>query len=229
MNRVIKISLGIAMGFVILVVAVILVLNAKTKSTYKGIIADSNIAYEFRNDTTGKALLISMEKGPHYAEMIKNQGFLDYVVVPLIAIWVEDSEGNYVDTLFVSSKVFEINRPSALPVWAHKSQMQSSDLADEVSGASNQDVSRSFEPSDDESFRILMEVNRSYDYNAFYKGDKDYNGQPSLVYEGLLTGVNNMVLVGHGSIDGTDGEIDEPLNEVTTAKEIFKEIVVEIK
>lgn len=230
MKRVIKICLECCLCLIFLLVVAFLVVNGKVKNNYNSMIKDPIIAYDFQNEASGKELTLSLEKGDYYAEIIKDQGLFDYVVIPLIAVWLEDSEGEYMETLFVSSKALEINRPSALPVWSHKAQMNTMVLPDDVSGASNKDNSGSFNPSIT-GFRIVVEINRSYDYNTNYKKDVDFNGQPSLIYEAVLKDIEdggrvNLTLIGHGSINGDDGEINVQLDKITTAKEIFKGITL---
>ncbi len=81
------------------------------------------------------ALELSLEAGPGWLH--KHPLFLGISMhtPPQVAIWVEDTGGNYVGTLFVTKKTAtqgwlasvgeglspsEIRRPEALPAWSHR-------------------------------------------------------------------------------------------------------------
>lgn len=81
------------------------------------------------------ALELSIEAGPGWLH--KHPLFLGISMhtPPQVAIWVEDTGGNYVGTLFVTKKTAtqgwlasvgeglspsEIRRPEALPAWSHR-------------------------------------------------------------------------------------------------------------
>ncbi|TRZ43985.1 DUF4405 domain-containing protein [Robertkochia solimangrovi] len=193
---------------------------------------------------------------------------------PLFAIWAEDSLGNYLETLYISRVIasstydFGINidgewepavkrRPEALPYWTHKRGIKASDGLftplensadiDAVSGATPTGnfliESRSnFELN---NYRILLEVNQSYDWNEYYSKDRfpedmiysgsGQVGQPSLIYaadifsefkESTVHGL--MKLIGHGHHSGKNGELYEDLSEITTAKQIIDRVIISI-
>lgn len=121
---------------------------------------------------------------------------------PLFAIWMEDSIGKYVETLYVSrviaSGVYDYGiktngiwkpsskrRPEALPYWSHKRNIRAADGyyvplgaspdLDGVSGATPTDnfmVDLSGKQAYSGAFRIYLEVNQSYDWNSFYSKDR---------------------------------------------------------
>ncbi|MEO9852988.1 MAG: hypothetical protein ABJH72_09560 [Reichenbachiella sp.] len=192
---------------------------------------------------------------------------------PLFAIWVEDSKGQYLETLYVSrviaSGVYDYGveidgvwtpsskrRPEALPYWSHKRNIRALDGfyiplekaldLDGVSGATPTDnfIVKSRAKSEHMgSFRIMMEVNQSYDWNEYYNrnqfpDDKIYSGsgqvgQPALIYQSELFHFSGsydtyslMKLIGHGHHSGQDGKLYSNLSQITTAKDIVDRVIV---
>lgn len=195
---------------------------------------------------------------------------------PLFAIWAEDSIGSYIETLYISrvisSSTFDygkkvnhnwesavIRRPEALPIWSHKRGIQASDGLfiplnktpdlDAVSGAtptSNFIIKSKSNFNNLNNYKILVEINQSYDWNEYYTkdkfpDDKIYSGsgqvgQPSLVY---ATEIRNnkskstthkvMNLIGHGHHSGKDGKIYKDVSQITTAKNIAERIILTLE
>ncbi|MBL6445879.1 hypothetical protein JMN32_06145 [Fulvivirga sp. 29W222] len=117
---------------------------------------------------------------------------------PLFAIWLEDSIGNYIKTLYISrviaSSTFDygekvnnewkpavVRRPEALPYWSHKRGIKASDGLyiplngapdlDGVSGATptgNFIVTSKSDLNALKYYKIFLEVNQSYDWNEHY-------------------------------------------------------------
>lgn len=216
--------------------------------------------------------VISLENSTFKAEIrieVKKGASFQY---PLFAIWMEDSAHNYIETLYISrviaSGVYDYGvevdgewkpsskrRPEALPFWSHKRNIQAEDGyyipmvkapdLDGVSGATptNSFIVESGISENLKSFRILLEVNQSYDWNEYfhekkYPDDSIYSGsgqvgQPSLIYttEFIQTGNKEkyfmMTLLGHGHHSGKNGELYSDLSPITTAKEIIDRIIVE--
>lgn len=195
---------------------------------------------------------------------------------PLFAVWVEDSVGNYVETLYISrvisSSTFDygkkvgdkwkpaiIRRPEALPYWSHKRGIKATDGLyvplngapdlDAVSGAtptSNFIVKSKTNVDNSNNYRVLIEVNQSYDWNEFYTNDRfpddeTYSGsgqvgQPSLIYAASIdqadfdqTTHKIMQLVGHGHHSGQNGKLYEDLTNITTAKSIAERIILTVE
>jgi hypothetical protein len=159
-----------------------------------------------------------------------------YKVYPQVALWLETPAGEYVGTLYVTAKgearkwiaAPKEGRPEALPVWYHVQH----EVADEVSAATSKGVATL-----GNTFHILpgiyvvkLETNRSYDYNATYtKTDSGVNGQPSLVYQALVSIGSGPVRaellpIGTGAVDGSDGNIRVGLNGLDTALELFESL-----
>jgi len=259
----------------ILVVALGLYLDVPVlNSLYK-------VGNKIRNEQIGKSeerfdyQIIELEKalGKHsiHIELKKGASFQ----YPLFAIWMEDSIGNYVETLYISrvisSSSFDygkkvndqwesaiIRRPEALPYWSHKRGIKASDGLymplnnsqdiDAVSGATptgNFIIKSKSNLENLKNFKVMLEVNQSYDWNDYYTEDKFPNdpiysgsgqvGQPSLIYETQISSkefmskkYNLMELTGHGHYSGKDGQLYKDLSKITTAKDIVDRVLLKI-
>lgn len=195
---------------------------------------------------------------------------------PLFAIWGEDFQGNYIETLYISrvisSSTFDygmkagdnwdsaiLRRPEALPYWSHKRGIKASDGLfiplnnaqdlDAVSGAtptSNFIVKSKCNIKENSNYRILVEMNQSYDWNEYYTKNKfpedsiysgsGQVGQPSLIYAAEIkseslksTKHKIMNLVGHGHYSGKNGELYKDLSQITTAKNIAERIILTLE
>ena len=139
--------------------------------------------------------------------------FLKIKAVPQMVIWIEDHQGKFLETLFITRKMGKQSWAGklkyasdtvvyweALPYWLFKRHAQgypfpakNAPLPDAVTAASPEkdfvvqtDVSCGFQ-----EFVLLLEVNISLDYNDVYsvnvqEDNPKYNkrsGQPALVYQ----------------------------------------------
>jgi len=237
---------------------------------------------QFRNEQIGKTeatfdyQIINLEKdigNKRISVELKKGKAFQY---PLFAIWIEDSLGNYIETLYISrvisSSTFDygkkvgdnwesaiLRRPEALPYWSHKRGIESSDGLfvplngspdlDAVSGAtptSNFIINSRSNFNKNSDYRILVELNQSYDWNEYYAKDKFPNdriysgsgqvGQPSLIYAAEInsndiepTKHKIMKLIGHGHYSGKNGKLYKDLSNITTAKNIADRIILTIK
>ena len=121
---------------------------------------------------------------------------------PLLAIWIEDMEGNYIQTLYVAQSIAKgvfifgqvkdnrwvresKRRPAALPYWGHKYGFQAEDgyylptpenpVADAYTGATPTTDFILKSKSDSElpqKFKILFEINQSWDWNEYWTNSK---------------------------------------------------------
>ncbi len=190
---------------------------------------------------------------------------------PLMAIWVEDNDSNYIETLYVAKSIANsifgygdkiegvwkpgmIRRPAALPYWSHKRGIKAEDslylptpenpVPDAITGptpVSNFVLYARTKKKLPKTFRILFEINQSWDWNEYwtnnkYPDDDQYktSSQPSIIYEAIVELGNqkekySMKAIGHGHYAGRDGKLYTDLSTITTAKEIAEEIVVEVK
>lgn len=191
---------------------------------------------------------------------------LTYTSTPQIVVWMETLEGQYIDTLYVTGKtsnssyrskdpeIDTIRRPEALPYWSHKRGIiaedglytpssQNSDL-DGISAATPKaDYKVSLSAPQMGRYKLMVEVNRSYDFNEYYSKtrfpeDEIYSGsgssgQPSLVYETIIesqqTGSYLFNLIGHGHHSGRDGNLYPDTSNITSAKQLLEFIVASIE
>ncbi len=189
---------------------------------------------------------------------------------PLMAIWIEDMEGNYLQTLYVAESIGKgvfrhgdassgrwlpgpIRRPAALPYWGHQRGVQAEDgyytpspaspIPDALTGPTPKSdfMVQSQIPSDTSSrFRVLFEINQSWDWNEYwtnnkYPSDMHYmtSSQPSLIYEasidlGLGEQTHWLQPIGHGHWSGQNGNLYKDLSTITTALHIAASIQVRI-
>jgi hypothetical protein len=158
--------------------------RAPKRTTY------DTIALDQRGD--GPLVTIDLKAGPWFSFQEPTYGF---IITPQIAVWTEDEDGRFLETLYVTSdearaaydegdeKHTMSPRPAALPVWAHKLGVvhgakplddKHPPAPDAVSAASPTDnayfVARAH-VAPRARFAVLMEVNSSFDYNDFYRPD----------------------------------------------------------
>lgn len=131
-------------------------------------------------------------------EMIRGEGHNH----PLMAIWVEDEQENFIQTLFVAESIGkgvfqhgdasrgfwmpgEIRRPAALPYWSHRRGIQGEDgfylptPSDPVPDAyTGPTPGKSFilhtrlDDAGPKRFRILFEINQTWDWNEYWTNNK---------------------------------------------------------
>jgi len=132
----------------------------------------------------------------HWEQVFLNIG---YTVVPQMVVWLEDTQGNFVKTLYISGKSSnsdfidvsnpffserKIRRPEALPIWSHKRGQKAEDglfmpslenpVVDGISAATPLG-SFSLEtgiPENTKHYIVNFEINRSYDWNEYWSVDK---------------------------------------------------------
>ena len=170
---------------------------------------------------------------------------------PQIAVWMEDTDGRYLGTLYASKKIATQgwvgaggnHRKEALPRWSHRH----GEVFDGMTGATPRasfDV-RLKDKADIRHFYVMVEVNHSIDFSDRYSDDKkegepDYSGgtegsgQPALVYRADVDLDSahtsfDAVLIGRSSADGADGKLYDDLTGITSALSIVKRITVNVK
>ncbi len=210
-----------------------------------------------KSEVAGRSITIDFKAGPQYRTETILPGGKVITSIPQVAVWLEDAEGNYLETLYISGKSATGNysggksrRPGALPVWSHARGIKSADglfmpdqgtaVVDGVSGATPlTSFSVHSKYPEQAGLRVRIEVNKSFDANDYFNKEnitddpvyaKNPNGQPSLVYSVELKSGASLSLAelqGHGHISGADGKIDPDVSNVTTAFQIFKGIIVE--
>jgi hypothetical protein len=190
---------------------------------------------------------------------------------PLMAVWTEDTSGNYLQSLYVAESIAKgffdygesskgkwkpgpIRRPAALPFWAHKRGVKvdslyvpskSHPMPDAVTGSTplnNFTLKTKIIKDKISSFKVLLEINQSWDWNAYwtnnkYLDDEDYKTscQPALVYSSPVISVNNpgntypLQVIGHSHYSGKNGLLYQDLSTITTALEIIDTAYVVLK
>ncbi len=190
---------------------------------------------------------------------------------PLMAIWLEDLDSNYVQTLYVAQSIAEgifrhgdpstgrwqpgpVRRPAALPYWGHQRGIQASDglyiptqddpMPDAITGPTPKGnfILNTHTPADNpQKFRLLLEINQSWDWNRYWTNDKfpgdlQYasSSQPAVVYETVVdldTDQKSFTMkpIGHSHWSGHTGELFTDLSTLTTALNIARTIKVVIE
>lgn len=190
---------------------------------------------------------------------------------PLMAIWIEDLDSNYIQTLYVAKSIAEgifrhgdastgrwqpgpVRRPAALPYWAHQRGIQASDglylptqenpMPDAITGPTpkgNFVLNTHTPAAKPQKFRLLFEINQSWDWNQYWTNskfpdDQQYrtSSQPAVVYEALID-LNTdqksytMKPIGHSHWSGKTGELFTDLSTLTTALDIARTIRVVVE
>jgi hypothetical protein len=208
-------------------------------------------------DGKGPEVILEFEKGKAHNH-------------PSFVLWAEDSRGNYIQTLFITESlgtgVFghgdassgkwmpgEIIRPATIPYWAHKRGVlnesgsfmptKNNPIPDAFTGATpagNFEIRTKLDKSPSGSFRILFEINQSWDWNEYWTNnkfpdDKEYKTscQPALVFMTEIDPQNpgefyEMKVIGHSHYSGQTGELYTDLSTITTALDIAKGIRLRI-
>jgi len=184
---------------------------------------------------------LTIEVGEHWYRKMKMFIF-SVKKTPQLAVWIENDQGNYVSTITATSKSVKNNwisapkegRPEALPVWNHK-RRNSTEEIDIVSSAtpkSTVDIQIDNDSlTSGQEYNVYLEVNHSFDYNEHWTAnDSGVNGQPSVIYHAkFIAGTSSRIKlnpIGHGSVDGSNGNIVYELDSFTTALTIIKEVYI---
>lgn len=77
----------------------------------------------------GKEISVSVRQGEHYF-YDEGSGIFSRLTNPQMAIWTEDKEGNFLETLYITKKAGtsgwgkDKNRAAALPYWSHRQKKE---------------------------------------------------------------------------------------------------------
>jgi len=147
--------------------------------------------YEFSTNTNGSgpSIIIDFKKGESF-------------YYPLMAIWLEDTEGNYIQTLYVARSVatgvfkYGIQEkgkwvegpkraPQTLPYWAHKRGVKASDglyvpepanpVPDAYTGATPTTgfiLNSKADKELPEKFKVMLEINQNWDWNQYWTNSR---------------------------------------------------------
>ena len=187
------------------------------------------------------SVLLSVAAAFIWAEKISvavNPGEAYSKRAPQIAVWVEDSDGTYVDTLFVTKKASgnkwigspKDGRPESLPDWYRAKGQNpavkiSKDDLDATTSATPKKgivISKDLELEKGKTYVFKCQANQSFDYNEYYtKKNSGVDGQPAVLYAGEMIP------------DGTEKEIKLEFSgsreKLTTADKIIERIYVVVK
>jgi len=204
------------------------------------------------------AIVLELSAGPGYTRT-KWFGPMPVKLLPQMAAWIETADGVFVDTIYATYRSGHSDwkaakgarRPEALPIWSHSRGIRAADglympdashpLPDAISAATPKE---SFSLSwvlpaglAAGEYRILVEVNSSYDWNESYpeglpESDprwSEVNGQPSLLWAGWLRlggqpDEARLEPIGTGSPRGADGKIKPGLEGITSARSLLSSI-----
>jgi len=189
---------------------------------------------------------------------------------PSFVLWAEDMNGKYLQTLFITvsigTGVFEhgdpstgkwmpgeIPRPAALPYWAHHRGIKNENglyipspknpVPDAYTGATprgNFELTTRFDEEPPSRFRILFEINQTWDWNEYwtnnkYPDDDEYKTscQPALVYAATIDLDNlqdsyPLQVIGYSHYSGKTGELFTDLSTITTALEIADKLTIKL-
>lgn len=154
-----------------------------------------------------------------------------------MALWIEDDDGNYVETLYVTSsvgreglgngymKIFGITfqeSPGSLPVWAHRRNVIYGDsyyppkkkpLPDAMTGATIKasEFMKSFTLSND-----VVQMLGDQAWHCLLEINVSRDGVPSMVYRATVdpeeSGKMSFQFVGYGEKKGRDGGFHDPVD-----------------
>ena len=172
---------------------------------------------------------------------------------PQISIWVEDVEAKYFKNIYVTQRTWKddwigkVHCEVALPYWKSRAnifEIKSQLITDNIEGVSSATsksniIKTGFYLDENILWKFFIEANISGDYNVFYKPylengipDTEGNGQPSIVYSGIIDLTKGSVSVPEiiGCTHQTN-KIDSlitDLSGLTTAKKIFNKIEIKV-
>ncbi|MBN1251147.1 MAG: hypothetical protein JXA16_03360 [Bacteroidales bacterium] len=137
-----------------------------------------------------------------------------------------------------------------MPYWTYKKGLinnktfvptKENPFVDAYSGATpkNNFVFETLNISKIKKYRILLEVNQTWDWNKFWNNSKfpnnnayKHSAQPSVIYAVTINEKDSVYLlnpIGHGNPTGENGNLYTNLSTLCSAKEIFNSIKIEIK
>jgi len=217
--------------------------------------SESKLSIVINSDGSGPDMTILFTNGFGYNE-------------PTYVLWMEDMAGNYMKTIFITesyaSGVFghEMQgdslwkktsgpsyQPAALPYWTHKKGFINGEgliptpdnpFIDAYTGATpeqNFEI-KTKEDTQVEKYRILLEINQSWDWNSYWTNNKypdnnaySHSAQPSIIYAVEINKDADtffMNPIGHGDPKGESAQLFTDLSTLSTAKEIFQDIEIQL-
>ncbi len=160
-----------------------------------------------KENVIGQKMKIKVIRGEEYEHKLSIIKWLPFIRItnqPQIAIWIEDLDGNYLETLYVTQSVAEqdwrkapgdptskeeIRRPESLPHWAHQRGIKYEDglylptrdkpLVDAVTSATPENSFELYSKVKAERKQVIIkaEINHSGDFNDFYHKHLDSDSE----------------------------------------------------
>lgn len=151
-----------------------------------------SIVIETNADAEGPKIMLRVKTGPHHNH-------------PMMAVWIEDIDGRFLQTLYVNESVGkgyfnyadksggkwkpgELIRPASLPVWAHSRGIQTPEghymptsdrpVPDAITSATpegNFILDSKLYPALPDTVILYFETNQSWDWNEYWTNSK-YEG-----------------------------------------------------
>ena len=199
----------------------------------------SDDGHAYRSQEQGSRFTLLLTPGEYHTG--KGGWFVfSYSVYPQVAVWLETTDGKYLETLYVTRKADEgtwraapdTGRPEALPVWSHLRRALPNGVSSATATQETYAVRKTSGSLPAGRYVVMLEANRSYLYNdAYPKSVSGVNGQPSVVYRAEITiGQGSteagFAPVGTGSPDGSNGEIRYSLEGIDTALQLFSDMKI---
>jgi len=152
-------------------------------------IQDPSPVYNYNTDTSGTGVSIEFTRGNEF----------NY---PLMAIWVEDEKGNFMQTLYVAESIGKgtfrhgdtstgkwlpgpVLRPAALPYWSHRRGIKNSSglylpdsenpIPDAYTGPTPTGdfvLNSKIEDKNLRKFSVYFEINQTWDWNEYWTNNK---------------------------------------------------------
>lgn len=167
---------------------------------------------------------------------------------PQMALWIENLDDHEIRTLWVTNRlargvwVGKVVCPTALPYWISRREVEKggglpsflTPLPDGITGATPKEVLRIYTRVEPGSrWRYYLELNVSGDYNNTFPASKsnglpdpDGNGQPSLIYSGVINTIDmhtdTAKVLGHTEQMVSTSELIEDLTGYTTAHRVLQ-------
>jgi len=196
---------------------------------------------------------VSVETGDYWIREYPLFLGIELKLGPQFAIWLEDTSGNYLNSIYVTQKMAteswkngaDDRRVVSLPHWGHQRGIMNdrgiylptkeSPVTDGTTGATPKANSEYLiKPKNfTEPIVIKAEFNHADNFNDNFieNDDNPLNGQPSMVYSARFYPGDtyaDLKYIGNGSLDGSDGNLYNIFDKLTTAKEIVKSIKIEL-
>ena len=167
---------------------------------------------------------LSIEPGEAWHHTFYAMGFIPIENEPQMAIWLEDTCGNFLSTVYVTERSATqgwrmaggARRPEALPLWSHRRgiaapdglYMPTADAPEAATGATPHGSFTACVATGQSPAIVYAEITHSADFNQYYTADalpgtpsysggKEGSGQPAIVYRApiLVEGSSEIIVL----------------------------------